>query len=80
LSAAAAAAGIALISSLGNLGPVISPSINGWIVQRTGSTTYALYLVMVLYVLSGLLVLITVHAARSRAADRDMSTPRSVSA
>jgi nitrate/nitrite transporter NarK len=80
LSAAAAAAGIALISSLGNLGPVISPSINGWIVQRTGSTTYALYLVMVLYVLSGLLVLITVHAARSRAANRDLNASRSVSA
>ena len=80
LSAAAAAAGIALISSLGNLGPVISPSINGWIVQRTGSTTYALYLVMVLYVLSGLLVLITIHAARSRAANRDLNTSRSVSA
>jgi nitrate/nitrite transporter NarK len=80
LSAAAAAAGIALISSLGNLGPVIAPSINGWIVQRTGSTTYALYLVMVLYVLSGLLVLIAIRAARSRAADRDISTPRSVSA
>jgi nitrate/nitrite transporter NarK len=51
LSAAAAAACIALISSLGNLGPVVAPSINGWIVQHTGSTTYALYLVMVLYVL-----------------------------
>ena len=80
LSAAAAAAGIALISSLGNLGPVIAPSINGWIVQRTGSTTYALYLVMVLYVLSGLLVVIAIRAARSRAADRDVSAPRSVSA
>jgi MFS family permease len=80
LSAAAAAAGIALISSLGNLGPVISPSINGWIVQRTGSTTYAIYLVMLLYVVAGLLVLISVHAARSRAVDRDISTSRSVSA
>jgi D-galactonate transporter len=80
LSAAAAAAGIALISSLGNLGPVIAPSINGWIVQRTGSTTYALYLVMVLYVLSGLLVVIAIRAARSRAADRDVSAARSVSA
>jgi D-galactonate transporter len=80
LSAAAAAAGIALISSLGNLGPVIAPSINGWIVQRTGSTTYALYLVMVLYVLSGLLVVMAIRAARSQAADRDVSAPRSVSA
>ena len=80
LSMAAAAAGIALISSLGNLGPVVSPSINGWIVQHTGSTTYALYLVMALYVLSGLLVLVTIHAAKSRAPDRDLRTPSSVSA
>ena len=48
--------------------------------QRSGSTTYALYLVMVLYALSGLLVLVTVHAARSRAAHRDLNTSRSVSA
>jgi D-galactonate transporter len=80
LSAAAAAAGIALISSLGNLGPLVTPSINGWIVQHTGSTTYAIYLVMVLYVLSGLLVLITVHAARTRKADAEISTSQSVSA
>jgi MFS family permease len=37
LSAAAAAACIALISSLGNLGPVVAPSINGWIVQHTAA-------------------------------------------
>jgi nitrate/nitrite transporter NarK len=80
LSAAAAAAGIALISSLGNLGPVVAPSINGWIVQHTGSTTYALYLVMVLYVLSGLLVLVTVHAARAQAADRELPSSQSASA
>ncbi|HZY14648.1 MAG TPA: hypothetical protein VFE89_18220 [Beijerinckiaceae bacterium] len=80
LSAAAAAACIALISSLGNLGPVVAPSINGWIVQHTGSTTYALYLVMVLYVLSGLLVLVTVHAARAQAADRELPSSQSASA
>jgi nitrate/nitrite transporter NarK len=79
-SAAAAAAGIALISSLGNLGPVVSPSIDGWIVQHTGSTTYALYLVMALYVLSGVLVLVTVHTARSRLPGSDFRTPRSASA
>ena len=59
---------------------MVSPSINGWIVQHTGSTTYALYLVMALYLLSGLLVLVTIHAAKSRAPDRDLRTPSSVSA
>ena len=37
LSKAAAACGIALISSLGNLGPAVSPSLNGLITQWTGS-------------------------------------------
>jgi sugar phosphate permease len=63
LSTAAAAGGIALISSLGNLGPVVSPSINGFIMQSTGSNIYSMYLVMALYVLAGILLLITVRAA-----------------
>ena len=65
LSKATAAGGIALISSLGNLGPAVSPSINGLITQRTGSTTYSMYLVMALYVLAGLLLLGTVRAAKA---------------
>src|SRR6476660_7854190 len=51
LSKAAAACGIALISSLGNLGPAVSPSLNGLIQQATGSTAYGIYLVMAMYVL-----------------------------
>ena len=64
LSVAAAAGGIALISSLGNLGPAVSPSINGWLTQLTGSNTYSMYLVMAMYVLAGLILLATVRAAR----------------
>ena len=64
LSAGAAAAGIALISSLGNLGPAVSPYINGLITQRTGSTVYSMYLVIALYVLAGVILLISVHAAK----------------
>jgi nitrate/nitrite transporter NarK len=63
LSVAAAAGGIALISSLGNLGPAVSPSLNGLITQWTGSTAYSMYLVMAMYVLAGLLLLVTVRAA-----------------
>jgi MFS family permease len=74
LSTAAAAAGIALISSLGNLGPVVTPSVNGLITQRTGSSTYAIYLVMLLYILAGLLVLVTVHPARTRMEARTSSS------
>ena len=65
LSKAAAACGIALISSLGNLGPAVSPSLNGFIQQATGSTAYGIYLVMVMYVLAGIILLAAVNAARS---------------
>ena len=65
LSTAAAAAGIALISSLGNLGPAVSPSINGLITQATGNNLYSMYLVMALYVLAGVVLLLTVHPAKT---------------
>ena len=67
LSASAAAAGIALISSLGNLGPMVSPSINGLIVQKTGTKTYAIYLVVALYALSGVLIILSLRPARRAA-------------
>jgi D-galactonate transporter len=64
LSKAAAACGIALISSLGNLGPAVSPSLNGMIQQATGSTAYGIYLVMTMYVLAGIILLTAVNAAK----------------
>lgn len=65
LSKAAAACGIALISSLGNLGPAVSPSLNGLIQQWTGSTAYSMYLVMAMYILAGVILLTAVSAART---------------
>src|SRR6185295_16967077 len=56
-AAGAAAGGLALISSLGNLGPAVSPSINGFIVRNTGDNIYSMYFVMALYILSGTLLL-----------------------
>jgi D-galactonate transporter len=64
LSKEAAAGGIALISSLGNLGAAVSPAVTGAINASTGSPVYSMYLVSALYVLSGLLLLVTVRAAR----------------
>ncbi len=64
LSKAAAAGGIALISSLGNLGAAASPAVTGAITASTGSPVYAMYLVMALYVFSGLILLLSVRAAR----------------
>jgi LPXTG-motif cell wall-anchored protein len=68
LSAGAAAGGIALISSLGNLGPAVSPSINGFIVKNTGDSAYSIYFVIGLYLLSGALLLLTVRPTSTTAA------------
>ncbi|AJG19492.1 Nitrate/nitrite transporter [Cupriavidus basilensis] len=65
LSVTSAAGGIALISSLGNLGPMVSPSITGLIRQQTGSATYAMYLVVAMYVVAGALLLSTVRAVKA---------------
>ena len=63
LSKASAAGGIALISSLGNLGPAVAPSVTGYITATTGSSLYSTYLIVAAYLLSGLLLLTIVRAA-----------------
>ncbi|WP_249147453.1 MFS transporter [Bradyrhizobium jicamae] len=63
LSRASAAGGIALISSLGNLGPAVAPSVTGYITATTGSSLYSTYLIMAAYILSGLLLLTIVKVA-----------------
>jgi MFS family permease len=62
LSKASAAGGIALISSLGNLGPAVAPSITGYITATTGNSLYSTYLIVAAYLLSGLLLLTIVRA------------------
>ncbi|WP_280151440.1 MFS transporter [Piscinibacter sp. XHJ-5] len=66
LSKAGAAAGIALVSSLGNLGAAASPAVTGAITARTGSPVYSMYLVMGLYLLSGIVLLLAVRSAKTR--------------
>ena len=64
-----AAGGIALISSLGNLGPFVMPSITTWINTTTGSPVYSLYLMMALWISSALVLLVVLRpaaAGRSR--------------
>ncbi|MCC8945035.1 MFS transporter [Bradyrhizobium sp. Arg62] len=63
LSAGAAAGGLALVTSLGNLGPAVSPSITGFIVRNTGDNIYGMYFVMALYLLSGALLLLSMRPA-----------------
>jgi ACS family tartrate transporter-like MFS transporter len=58
LSGAAAAAGIAMINSIGNLGGFIGPYIIGWIKGKTGSYTGGLYVVGATLALSAVLTLV----------------------
>lgn len=57
LSGSAAAAGIATINSLGNLGGFVGPFMIGLIKQHTGSYTWGLWFVAGLLILSSLVVL-----------------------
>lgn len=51
-----AAGGIALISTLGNIGPAITPSISTLILTSTGSNRYSLYFIAALYVAAGVIM------------------------
>ncbi|WP_408483926.1 MFS transporter [Paraburkholderia sediminicola] len=59
LSGGAAAAGIAMISSLGNLAGLFSPSLFGYLTVRTHSTSAGMFLLAGFMVLGGLLALMT---------------------
>ncbi|MQQ99767.1 MFS transporter [Glaciimonas soli] len=57
LSGAAAAAGIALINSLGNLAGFVSPFIIGWLKDTTHSTDIGMYVLAASLIVGGLLTL-----------------------
>ncbi|MDP9153343.1 MAG: MFS transporter [Pseudomonadota bacterium] len=59
LSGSAAAAGIAMISSLGNLAGLFSPSLFGYLTVRTHSTSAGMFLLAGFMLLGGLLSLVT---------------------
>jgi MFS family permease len=59
LSGGAAAAGIAMISSLGNLAGLFSPSLFGYLTARTHSTSAGMFLLAAFMVLGGILSLVT---------------------
>ena len=66
LSGAAAAGGIALINSLGNLGGFLSPMLIGEIRARTGSFALALFVLAAAPLLTGVLVLLGVRGGAFR--------------
>jgi MFS family permease len=59
LSGGAAAAGIAMISSLGNLAGLFSPSLFGYLTVRTHSTSAGMFLLAAFMMLGGILSLVT---------------------
>ena len=77
LSGSAAAAGIATINAIGNLGGFVGPWVIGWIKGQTGSFTGGLYFVAGLLVVSaGLTLLIGRMQTRPVAATTATAHPR----
>jgi MFS family permease len=66
LSREAAAAGIAVISSLGILGGFVSPTVIGWIKSATGSIQLGLGALTALVVVGGLVILIALPKSAVR--------------
>jgi len=64
LSGSAAAAGIATINSIGNLGGFVGPTAIGWIKDATGSFLGGLYVVAGLLCLSAVVTLILAGSQR----------------
>lgn len=58
LGGTAAAAGIAIINSVGNLGGFVGPYVIGWIKEMTGGFRGGLFVVGVFMVLSGIMALV----------------------
>jgi ACS family tartrate transporter-like MFS transporter len=61
LSGAGAAAGLAMINSIGNLGGFVGPFAIGWLKQMTGSYASGLYVVAATLALSAVLTLLMSH-------------------
>jgi ACS family tartrate transporter-like MFS transporter len=71
LTGTAAAAGIALINSVGNLGGYVGPFIVGWIKNSTGSFQYALYFLAACAALSAVITYFATQATHGRRAEVD---------
>lgn len=69
LAGGAAAAGIALINSVGNLSGFVAPSAIGWIKETTGSTASGMYLLAGSLMLGAVLVLLVKPSVGGRISD-----------
>ena len=66
LTGAAAAAGMAFINSIGNLGGYVGPFIVGWIKDSTKSFEMALYFLAACALLSAVITLLATRATDTR--------------
>jgi ACS family tartrate transporter-like MFS transporter len=76
LSGSAAAAGIATINSIGNLGGFVGPAMIGWIKDLTGSFQGGLFFVAGLLVFSAVLTLVLARSQRRSAATAVSALPQ----
>jgi ACS family tartrate transporter-like MFS transporter len=65
LSGAGAAAGIAMINSIGNLGGFAGPYVIGWLKGKTGSYAGGLYLVAATLAVSAVVTLLLSRQRRT---------------
>ena len=66
LTSTAAAAGIALINSVGNLGGYVGPFIVGWIKDSTKSFEMALYFLAACALLSSVITFFAARATKAQ--------------
>jgi MFS family permease len=64
LTGTAAAAGIALVNSIGNLGGFFGPYMVGWITQHTGTPTLGLVALAGAYIMAGVVTFLLGHDRR----------------
>ncbi len=76
LRGAAAAGGIALINSIGNLGGFAGPFVIGWVKQATGSFTWGLLVVATGLLVTGAMALLLGHDSAAEHAGRAPETTR----
>ena len=76
LSGTAAAAGIAWINSIGNLGGYIGPTIFGTLKDKMGNDVYAVMFLALLAVVAFVLVLIMGHDSRAEGFDKQPAAGR----
>ncbi|HEY0525852.1 MAG TPA: MFS transporter [Stellaceae bacterium] len=75
LTGTAAAGGIALVNSIGNLGGYVGPFIVGWIKDSTGSFEAGLYFLAASALLSGIIAYFAIQPTVQPAGRRGLATP-----